>query len=71
MLYLQPGQQCGGSPAAAGQETLFDLEDNLLLFFTGISRSAGSVLKDQDQRTKSADDQMISNLHYVKLIFDS
>ncbi len=54
------------SPLRLDSETLFDLEDNLLLFFTGISRSAGSVLKDQDQRTKLADDQMIANLHYVK-----
>ena len=53
-------------PLRLDSETLFDLEDNLLLFFTGISRSAGSVLKDQDQKTRSADDQMIGNLHYVK-----
>jgi len=53
-------------PLRLDSETLFDLEDNLLLFFTGISRSAGSVLKDQDQKTRSADDQMIANLHYVK-----
>jgi len=53
-------------PLRLDSETLFDLEDNLLLFFTGISRSAGSVLQDQDQRTKLADDQMIANLHYVK-----
>jgi D-glycero-alpha-D-manno-heptose-7-phosphate kinase len=53
-------------PLRLDSETLFDLEDNLLLFFTGISRSAGSVLKDQDQKTKLADDQMIGNLHYVK-----
>jgi len=53
-------------PLRLDSETLFDLEDNLLLFFTGISRSAGSVLRDQDQRTKLADDQMIANLHYVK-----
>ena len=26
--------------------TLFDLEDNLLLFFTGFSRSAGSILDE-------------------------
>jgi D-glycero-alpha-D-manno-heptose-7-phosphate kinase len=47
-------------------DTLFELEDNLLLFFTGFSRSAGSILKDQDTRTKQADPEMIQNLHYVK-----
>ncbi|MFI4986634.1 MAG: galactokinase, partial [Alphaproteobacteria bacterium] len=47
-------------------ETRYNLEDNLLLFFTGYSRSAGSILKDQDSRTKRVDASMIENLHYVK-----
>src|SRR5439155_20654720 len=33
-------------PLAILEETLFNLEDNLLLFFTGYSRSASAVLKD-------------------------
>ena len=53
-------------PVRLSSETLFDLEDNLLLFFTGVTRSAGGVLKDQDERTKKADTTMIDNLHYVK-----
>jgi D-glycero-alpha-D-manno-heptose-7-phosphate kinase len=47
-------------------DTLFDLEDNLLLFFTGFSRSSGSILSDQNTRTKQSDSDMLSNLHYVK-----
>jgi D-glycero-alpha-D-manno-heptose-7-phosphate kinase len=47
-------------------DTLFDLEDNLLLFFTGFSRDAGSILKDQNTRTKQSDNEMLKNLHYVK-----
>jgi len=47
-------------------DTMFDLEDNLLLFFTGFSRNAGSILKDQNTRTKESDDEMLKNLHYVK-----
>jgi D-glycero-alpha-D-manno-heptose-7-phosphate kinase len=53
-------------PLRASQETLHDLEDNLLLFFTGFSRSAGDILHDQDAKTKQADPAMIANLHYVK-----
>jgi D-glycero-alpha-D-manno-heptose-7-phosphate kinase len=53
-------------PLALSMDTLFDLEDNLLLFFTGFSRSAGSILKDQNTRTKESDDDMLKNLHYVK-----
>lgn len=53
-------------PLQVSMDTLFDLEDNLLLFFTGFSRSAGSILKDQNTRTKENDGEMLKNLHYVK-----
>lgn len=53
-------------PLAVSNDTLYDLEDNLLLFFTGFSRSAGSILKDQNTRTQDSDDEMLRNLHYVK-----
>jgi len=42
------------------------LRTNLLLFFTGFSRSAGSILSDQNTKTKSSDKDMIANLHFVK-----
>lgn len=47
-------------------DTLFNLEDNLLLFFTGFSRSAGSLLKDQKEKSQSHDTDMLTNLHSVK-----
>ena len=53
-------------PVNISMDTLFDFEDNLLLFFTGFSRSAGSILKDQDTRTQESDKEMLNNLHYVK-----
>ena len=53
-------------PLAVSMDTLFELEDNLLLFFTGFSRSAGSILKDQKTRTQSNDNDMLANLHFVK-----
>jgi D-glycero-alpha-D-manno-heptose-7-phosphate kinase len=53
-------------PLAISMDTMFDLEDNLLLFFTGFSRTAGSILKDQNTRTKQSDGEMLKNLHYVK-----
>jgi D-glycero-alpha-D-manno-heptose-7-phosphate kinase len=54
------------TPLKLSMDTMFDLEDNLLLFFTGFSRSAGSILKDQKTRTEQSDESMIQNLHYVK-----
>jgi len=53
-------------PLKISRETLFDLEDNLLLFFTGVSRSAGSILKEQHVRSKASDSDMLENLHYTK-----
>jgi len=54
------------SPLNISPDTLYDLEDNLLLFFTGFSRSASSILKDQKEKSISDDKAMIENLHYVK-----
>lgn len=53
-------------PLRISTDTLFDLEDNLLLFFTGYSRSASSILKDQNDKSAVHDADMISNLDYVK-----
>jgi D-glycero-alpha-D-manno-heptose-7-phosphate kinase len=47
-------------------EALANLEDNLLLFFTGYTRSASEILADQDRRTRSMEQEMIDNLHFVK-----
>ena len=53
-------------PLAISEETLFNLEDNLLLFFTGYSRSASSILKEQDDKSKVADNSVTENLHFIK-----
>src|SRR5208337_3176164 len=53
-------------PCKITEETIYNLEDNLLLFFTGYSRSASSILKDQDDRSKKNDSSMIENLHFTK-----
>lgn len=52
--------------AALSEDTIHDLEDNLLLFFTGYSRSASAILKDQKTRSEKADSAMIENLHRTK-----
>ena len=49
-----------------GQDIIYELEDNLLLFFTGFSRSASGILSDQDQKSKENNKEMMANLHYVK-----
>lgn len=53
-------------PLSIKIDTLYDLEDNMLLFFTGFSRSAGAILRDQDSRSKNNDGEMLQNMHYTK-----
>jgi len=61
-----PNGDVQAEPLKIDQETLYNLEDNLLLFFTGYSRSASGILKDQDDKTKSNAQEMIDNLHFTK-----
>jgi D-glycero-alpha-D-manno-heptose-7-phosphate kinase len=53
-------------PLKLDGDTLYNLEDNLLLFFTGYSRSASAILKEQDVKSKKHDPAMVDNLHFIK-----
>jgi D-glycero-alpha-D-manno-heptose-7-phosphate kinase len=63
---FHPDETVEAQPLKLSMDSLFSLEDNLLLFFTGFSRSAGSILADQKSRTEKADTDMLANLHYAK-----
>lgn len=54
------------SPLKVGEATLRDLDENLMLFFTGYSRSASDVLGDQKARSQEDDKEMLDNLHFIK-----
>jgi D-glycero-alpha-D-manno-heptose-7-phosphate kinase len=55
-------------PLRVSTQTIFDLEDNLLLFFTGLRRSASSILSDQHARSLAGDTEMRSNLDFIKAL---
>jgi len=61
-----PDERVEISPLAVSKEVLYELEDNLMLFFTGYSRSASDILREQDDRSKRSDSSMLQNLDYVK-----
>ena len=63
---FNPDDSVCAKPLDIDTDTLHSLEDNLLLFFTGFSRSASSILADQKSRTRENDVDMLNNLHYVK-----
>src|SRR5579863_976443 len=52
-----PNGQVEAVPLKIDPETLYNLEDNLLLFFTGYSRSASHILKEQDDRSRQSDQE--------------
>jgi D-glycero-alpha-D-manno-heptose-7-phosphate kinase len=60
-----PDDRVRVSPLQISHETLRDLEERLLLFFTGYSRSADTVLEDQRHRTEQGETSMIENLDSV------
>jgi D-glycero-alpha-D-manno-heptose-7-phosphate kinase len=56
------------SPLMISNETLRDLEEHLLMFFTGYSREAEQVLAEQVTRSEQGDPGMLENLHSTKAI---
>jgi D-glycero-alpha-D-manno-heptose-7-phosphate kinase len=54
------------SPLTVSNETLRELEEHLMMFFTGYSRAADVVLQEQKTRSEEGDRQMVENLHHTK-----
>ena len=61
-----PDGRVQASPLKISEETLLELEDNLLLFFTGYSRAASKILQEQHEKSTHSDKAMLENLHFVK-----
>lgn len=49
-------------------QTLLTLQENLLMFFTGYSRSASSILGEHNQRILSSENEILKNLDHIKEI---
>ncbi len=54
--------------AALPPDVVEELENNILLFYTGQSRSADEILGAQRQRLSSDDEDLTQNLHLIKEI---
>jgi D-glycero-alpha-D-manno-heptose-7-phosphate kinase len=63
-----PDERVVVEPLKMAPEALANLEDNLLLFFSGYTRSASELLRDQDSRTRQNDREILANLDFVKQI---
>jgi D-glycero-alpha-D-manno-heptose-7-phosphate kinase len=63
---FRPDDGVAARPLKLSSETLYNLEDNLLLYFTGYSRDASRILREQDDASRRQDVAMSENLHAVK-----
>ena len=54
------------APLRISAETTANLEDNLILFYTGFTRSAASILGEQDERSRRGDTEITGHLHLIK-----
>ena len=63
---FHPDERVEAAPLAIRAEAMHELEENLLMFFTGFTRSASAILKEQDDKSKTHDAGMVANLHHVK-----
>lgn len=53
-------------PLNISQKVLYDLEDNLLMFFTGYIRSANKILKNQNIKSLNNNSEMLRTLDKTK-----
>ena len=62
---IEPDGRVHPEPLMIAQETMLDLEERLLLFFTGYARDAETILEDQKKRSETGEEQMLANLDVV------
>jgi len=55
-------------PLRISDEALDQLENNIMLFHTGVERSASAILSEQKKRSETDDPAVINNLHRIKEI---
>jgi D-glycero-alpha-D-manno-heptose-7-phosphate kinase len=65
---FRPNGSVHVSPLTISTATLHDLDEHLVMFFTGYSRSASELLGDQHKRTEAEDESMVSNLDRIKAL---
>jgi D-glycero-alpha-D-manno-heptose-7-phosphate kinase len=63
---FNPDDSVEAQPLEMPVTAMFELEDRLMLFFTGFTRNAGDLLQDQKEKSRRKDRIMLENLRYVK-----
>ena len=55
-------------PVKMNEEAQDELHNNIMLFYTGISRSASDILREQNEKSKIDESKTIETLHEIKKI---
>jgi D-glycero-alpha-D-manno-heptose-7-phosphate kinase len=55
-------------PLKMDDDVIDELERNILLYYTGIERSASGILKEQNEKSKMDESTVIESLHQIKKI---
>ncbi len=55
-------------PLKMSEEAEDELHSNIMLFYTGIQRSASKILKEQNEKSKKDEEKTIETLHEIKKI---
>ncbi len=63
---FEPGGRVQVAPLNISTETLHEIQEHLVMFFTGYSRDADLVLAEQAERSQREDASILENLHYVR-----
>jgi D-glycero-alpha-D-manno-heptose-7-phosphate kinase len=55
-------------PLRLREKTRDELENNIMIYYTGITRFAAKILKEQNEKSKKDDAKTLDNLHEIKKI---
>jgi D-glycero-alpha-D-manno-heptose-7-phosphate kinase len=68
ILNIHKGGKVDVKSAHVSDSTIEDLNRNLLMFYTGTSRTADTILSEQSRGVKEGDKNIVENMHYIKEI---
>lgn len=67
-LEIDPEGRVKAQPLKLDPETIFEVECQLMMFYTNITRDANDVLAEQSQKVKVDEKQTTEAMHYIKRI---
>lgn len=65
-LEIQKDGKVQVTPLNISRTTVDDLRSQVMIFFTGVTRSSRQILQEQKDKTQQADQTVVDSLHYTK-----